>query len=114
VEGDDEHSTPALGHSEVARIQYPEGPPIAEFAQATEERPKVPAGMGREEPRDVLEEYGGRSVSLHKVEEGEGEPGSGSVVAGSHASSLPGDAEILAGESAAPEGGSSPVTTPKR
>ena len=38
--------------------------------------------MAGEEARYVLEEDGGRSVSLHKVEEGEGEAGSGASVGG--------------------------------
>jgi hypothetical protein len=36
VEGEDEHPSSSLGHSEPLRVQYPEGPPIAELAQSTE------------------------------------------------------------------------------
>jgi hypothetical protein len=75
------------------------------LAQATEERPKVLASITGEESRYVLEEDGGRSVALHKVKEGIGEAGSGAVVLCSHASSLAGDGEVLAGEAAGPEGG---------
>jgi hypothetical protein len=100
TEGDDEHSPSALRHSEVASVENPVGPPIPEFAQATEERPKILASMTGEEARYVLEDDGGRSVALHKVEEGVGEVGAGAC---DHASSLAGDAEILAGEAAGPE-----------
>jgi hypothetical protein len=106
TEGDDEHSPSALRHSEVASVENPVGPPIPEFAQATEERPKILASMTGEEARYVLEDDGGRSVALHKVEEGVGEVGAGAC---DHASSLAGDAEILAGEAAGPEGGVHPI-----
>ena len=78
------------------------GPPVPEFPQATEERPKVFAGMAGKKSRNVLEEDGGRSVALHKVKEGVGEAAAGvcSIIVGSHSSTLAGDAEILAGESA--------------
>jgi hypothetical protein len=66
TEGDDEHSPSALRHSEVASVENPVGPPIPEFAQATEERPKILASMTGEEARYVLEDDGGRSVALHK------------------------------------------------
>jgi hypothetical protein len=108
TEGDDEHSPSALRHSEVASVENPVGPPIPEFAQATEERPKILASMTGEEARYVLEDDGGRSVALHKVEEGVGEVGAGAC---DHASSLAGDAEILAGEAAGPEGAPTPVPT---
>jgi hypothetical protein len=104
VDCEDEHSPSALRHSEVASVENPEGPPIAEFIQATDERPKVTAGMTGEESRYVFEQDGGRSVSLHKVEEGEGEPGSGA----GEPSSLACDAEVLARETAGPERCSSP------
>jgi hypothetical protein len=105
VDGEDEHSSPTLGHSEPLGVQNPEGPPIPELPQATEERPKVAAGMGAEESRHVLQEDGGRSVPLHKVEEGVGEstPGVGAVGVGSHPGSLPGDRQILTREAAGPE-----------
>jgi hypothetical protein len=105
VEGDDEHSPSTLRHSEVASVENPVGPPVPEFAQATDERPKVAAGMTGEEARYVLEDDRGRSVSLHKVEEGEGEAGS----LAREPLALPGDAEVLAGEAAGPEVGAGPV-----
>jgi hypothetical protein len=68
VDAEDEHSPSALRHSEVASVENPVGPPIPEFAQRTEERPKIAAAMTGDEARNVLEEDGGRSVSLHKGE----------------------------------------------
>jgi len=58
--------------------------------------------------RNVLEEDEPGSVSPHKLEEGEGEAGSGSLA---HASSLPGDGEILAWKTAGPEASPSPLPT---
>jgi len=65
--------------------------------------------MTGEEARYVLEEDGGRSVSLHKGEECEGEGGSFAR----EPASLAGDAEVLAGEPAGPEGGVSPAVAPE-
>ena len=87
----------AVRHGHEEGDQNDGSPPIPEFPQRTEECPKVAAGMTREESRNVLEEDRGRSVALHKVEEGPGEAGAGAF---DHASSLPGDAEILTRESA--------------
>jgi hypothetical protein len=105
VEGDDEHAPPTLGHSEVLSVENPVGPPVPEFPQSTEERPKVLASMTGEKSRNVLEEDGGRSVSLHKGEEGERQSGSGT----GEPSPLPGNREVLAGEASRPEGGVLPV-----
>jgi hypothetical protein len=55
--------------------------------------------MTGEEARNVLEEDEPGSVSPHKLEEGEGQPGSGA----GESAALPGDAEVLAGEAAGPE-----------
>ena len=107
TEGENEHPSSSLGHSEVLSVENPVGPPVPEFPQATEERPKVAAGIAGEESRNVLEEDGGRSVSLHKVEEGEGEAGPGA----GESSPLSCDAEILAGEAAGPEVGIVPTMT---
>jgi hypothetical protein len=107
VDCEDEHSPSTLRHSEVASVENPEGPPIPEFCQATEERPKVATAMTGEESRYVLEQDDGRSVSLHKVEEGEGESGSGAC----ESSSLACDAEVLARKTAGPEASPSPVPT---
>ena len=57
--------------------------------------------MTGEEARDILEDQEGRSVSLHKVEEGEGE----SAARSCESCALAGDGEVLAGEAAGPEGG---------
>jgi hypothetical protein len=46
TDGTDEHSPSALGHSEEGSVQNPVGPPIPEVSQRSEERPKVPAGIG--------------------------------------------------------------------
>jgi hypothetical protein len=96
VDGEDEHAPSTLGHSEVPRVENPEGPPIPEFPQRTEERRKVAAGMTGEESRYILEEDDGRSVSFHKGKEGIGEtrprPGETTPLAG--------DREVLAGEPA--------------
>lgn len=60
-------------------VENPVGPPIPEFDQATEERPKVPAGMTGQKSRNVLEEDDGRSVNIDKVEEGVGEAAAGLI-----------------------------------
>ncbi len=72
-QADDEDPPSPLRHSEVASVEHPIRHAIPEFDQATEERRHVSPAMTGEESRYVLEEDGGRSVSLHKVEEGEGE-----------------------------------------
>jgi hypothetical protein len=118
VEGNDEHPPSALGHSEELSVENPVGPPVPEFDQATEERPKVAAAITGEESRYILEEDGGRSVALHKVKEGKGEAAAGGVgvpppvitigivfALKAKACPLAGDGEILARESARPEGG---------
>jgi hypothetical protein len=107
VDAEDEHSPSALRHSEVASVENPVGPPIPEFPQRTEERPKISAGIRGEEARNVLEEDGGRSVALHKSKEREGEAG---PLAG-EAAALPGDGEILTGEASGPEVGFPPTRT---
>jgi hypothetical protein len=70
---EDEDPSSALGHSEVASVENPVRHAIPELCHATCERRHVSPSMTGEESRYVLEEDGGRSVSLHKVEEGEGE-----------------------------------------
>jgi hypothetical protein len=50
-------------------------------------------------------------MSLHKVEEGEGESAAGSLALVVEAPSLAGDREVLAGEAAGPEDGVMPVST---
>jgi hypothetical protein len=106
VEGDDEHPASSLRHSEVSSVENAVTPHVPEFRHATLEGVEVPTAMTGEESRYVFEEDRGRSVSLHKVEEGIGEAAPG---VGAHASPLPCDAEILAREAAAPEVGASPV-----
>ena len=83
----------------MASVENPVGPPIPEFPQATEERPKVAAAMTGQKARNVLEEDRGRSVLLHKVEEGEGEDAAFSSETGPPS----GDAEVLTGKTAGPE-----------
>jgi hypothetical protein len=101
---EDEYPSSALGHSEVASVENPVRHAVPEFRHATEERRHVSPSMAGEESRYVFEEDGGRSVSLHKVEEREGEAAAGGVVgAPVEAAPLPGDAEVLAGEAAGPE-----------
>jgi hypothetical protein len=109
----DEDASSPLGHSEVASVEHPVRHAIPEFDQATEERRHVSPAMTGEEARYVLEEDGGRSVSFHKVEEGVGETGSciSTVHVRSHAASLAGDGEVLAGETAGPEGCIGPIST---
>jgi len=55
--------------------------------------------MAGEESRYILEEDGGRSVSGHKVKEGEGE----AAALSGESCPLAGDGEVLAGEAAGPE-----------
>lgn len=74
---DDEDPSSALGHSEVASVEHPVRHAVPEFDHFTEESRHVASGMTGEEARDVFEEDGARSVSLHKAKEGEGEPGAG-------------------------------------
>jgi hypothetical protein len=105
VDCEDEHSPSTLRHSEVASVENPEGPHVPEFAQTTDERPKIPTGMTGQESRYVFEQDRGRSVSLHKVEEGKGEPGSGTC----EPSSLACDAEVLARKTAGPEASPMPL-----
>ena len=104
---EDEDPPSALGHSEVASVENPVRHAVPELDHRVEERPKVAAGMAGEESRNVLEEEGPRSVSLHKVEEGEGEDAS----LASEPLALPGDGEVLAGEAACPEVCGAPVIT---
>jgi hypothetical protein len=104
TEGDDEHPSPSLGHSEPLRVQNSVGPPIPEVPQTTGEFPKVPTLIAGEESKDVLQEDGVRSVALHKVKEGDREPasGEGSVVI-AESSALAGVAKVLAREATRPE-----------
>ena len=81
-------------------VENPVRHAIPEFDHPTAERRHVSPAMTGQESRYVFEEDGGRSVSLHKVEEGVGESASDSI---SHARSLSGDGEVLAGEPAAEE-----------
>jgi hypothetical protein len=106
VEGEDEHPPSSLRHSEVLSVENSVSPHVPEFFHATDERPKIPTAIAGEESRYVLEEERGRSVSLHKVEEREGEDAALSCEPGS----LSSDAEVLAGEAAGPEGCSGPTT----
>jgi hypothetical protein len=106
---EDEDPSSALGHSEVASVEHPVRHAVPEFRQATEERRHVSPSMTGEESRYVFEEDGGRSVSLHKVEEGVGEVGAGAF---DHAPPLASDGEVLAGEAAGPEPSSTPGLVP--
>src|SRR6266702_5057882 len=53
---DKQHSSAALGDSEVARIQHPPRNAVPEFIQRGEDRLEVPAVVGGQEPGDVLQE----------------------------------------------------------
>jgi hypothetical protein len=100
-DSEDEHAPSALRHSEVASVEDPVSHAIPEFDQRTEERRHVSPAMTGEKSRYVLEEDEPGSVNSGKVEEGVGEAGPGSLA---HAAPFAGDAEILAGEPAGPEG----------
>jgi hypothetical protein len=108
---DDEHSPSTLRHSEEASVKHPVSHAIPEFNHRTEEDCHVSPPMTGEEARYVLEDDVSRSVDGHKVEEGEGESGSGGEVIVGEPSALAGDAEVLAGEPSGPEGGTGPVIT---
>ena len=111
MEGTNEHPSSSLGHSEELSVENPVGPPVPEFCQATEESPKVFAGITGEESRYVFEEDGGRSVLLHKVEEGEGEAGAGGMsVCIYEPCPFPSDRKIGAGKTTRPERRSSPAS----
>src|SRR5215213_2396984 len=84
-QADDEDPSSPLRHSEVASVENPVRHAIPELCHATEERGQVSPSMTGEEARDVLEEDGGRSLSLNKVEEGVGEVRAGAF---DHASPL--------------------------
>jgi hypothetical protein len=103
---ENEDPSSALGHSEELSVESPVRHAIPEFDHATDERRHVSPAMTGEESRYVFEGDRGRSVSLHKVEEGEGEPAPGSAP---HPGSLTGDREVLAGEAARPEDCSTPI-----
>ena len=49
-----EHTTAALGHSEVLSVQHAVGPPIPEFAQRPEEGTKVPSSSAGQDARDIF------------------------------------------------------------
>ena len=104
AQADDEDPSSALGHSEVASVENPKRPPVPEFRQSTAERRHVSPSMTGEEARYVFEEDGGRSMSLHKVEEGEGED----AALSGEACPLAGDAEVLAGKPTGPENSTCP------
>jgi hypothetical protein len=107
VDSDDEHPSSPLRHSEVTSVENSVSPQVPEVRHRTLEGVEVPTCMAGEESRNVLEEDDGWSVSPHKLKEGEGESGS---LPGEPAS-LAGDAEVLAGKTAGPEGGVAPITT---
>jgi hypothetical protein len=99
---EDEYPSSALGHSEVLSVEHPVRHAIPEFDHLTDEPRHVAPAITGEESRYVLEEDGGRSMSLHKGEERESEDAALSGETGS----LSGDTEVLAGEAAGPEDGS--------
>lgn len=72
----------------------------------TDERRHVSPSMRGEESRYILEEDGGRSVSLHKGKEGEGE----AAALPGESGPLAGDAEVLAREAAGPESSGVPIS----
>ena len=51
---DNEHTTAALGHSEVLSVQNSVGEPIPEDAQEPEEGTKVPSSIAGQDTGDVL------------------------------------------------------------
>jgi hypothetical protein len=97
VDSNDEHTPSALRHSEEFCVKNPVGPPVPEVPHDCEETPKVSAPITGEEARYIFEEDGGRSVSLHKVEEGmcESTTGEFSIVV-TESGSLSGNTEVLA------------------
>jgi hypothetical protein len=107
-DSEDEHSPSTLRHSEVASVKAPVSHAIPEFDQRTEESRHVSPAITGQESRYVLEEDEPGSVNSGKVEECVGEAGSSPFA---HASSLPGDGEVLAGEASGPEVGRPPIRT---
>ena len=87
---EDEYPSSALGHSEVLSVEYPVRHAIPEFDHFTDESRHVSPAITGQESRYVFEEDGGRSVSLHKVEEREGEAGAGSAVLDAASNTIPG------------------------
>jgi hypothetical protein len=70
---DNEYSTPSLGDSEVASVQSSPRDAIPELLHFIEKPSEISAFVGTEESRDIFQHEPPRSVSLHKVEECEGE-----------------------------------------
>ena len=93
-----EHSTPALGDSEVASVKYPPGEAIPEVGQGCENEGKV-AAVGRgEKPWDVLDQEPSWSKVICDPGVLEEQVTSVSV---DESGSSAGDGDVLAGEPAA-------------
>jgi hypothetical protein len=64
---DKEHTTAALGHSEVLSIQHPPCIPIPEFSQRPEEGAKVPSLVRRQYAGNVFPDDPARLCSVNKA-----------------------------------------------
>ena len=96
---DDEHSPAALRHSEETAVESPPRHAIPEVGQRSKHDSEVPTAVRGEESGYVLNEYPAGSKSVDDSGELEEQAGSSS----GESCSFPGDAEVLAGESAAEE-----------
>jgi hypothetical protein len=77
--GDDEDSPPFVRDPEPLGIKTTPCEAIPHEAHLMDESSEVPAPVGREQARDVLQHHPPRSSSFHKVEERECKAGSGSI-----------------------------------
>jgi hypothetical protein len=105
---DNEYSTASLGNSEEASVKSSPRNTIPEFVHFTEEGEEVSPVVGSEDTWHVFQHDPPRSESFHKVEEREREDRPFAV---REPFALPCDAEVLAGESCAPDVCSLPIIT---
>jgi hypothetical protein len=94
---DNEHSTAALGNSEVSSIDHPPGAAIPDFGQRCEKDSKVSAFGRGEEPHDIFKDNPSWPKLICDPCELKEETGALTL----EACSLAGNAEVLAGESSA-------------
>jgi hypothetical protein len=93
-EGEHEHASSPLGHSEVLRVEYPPCHAVPAVGQLGKHDAEVPTAVRGEQPGNVLQEHGSGSNSVNESEGVEVE--SGALAGESGAAS--GDADVLAGE----------------
>jgi hypothetical protein len=90
-----EHTTAALGHSEVLSVKHSVGPPIPEFDHAPKYGTKVPSSVAGQDPGDVLPNHPSGPLSVSKPKKLKDQVATVVIQSASQA----GDAERLAGGS---------------